>query len=177
MDVKLISVTPKGVRKEFPLVGSVTTLGRQPDCDLQVPLGKISRQHCEVHIEKNKVMLKDLQSVNGTFINGKKIAQQELKAGDVIDLANAIKFMIQINGQPAKIDESKFQWTATDTNEPVAKKPSPAPAASPMSKFQKPAKPAAPFTAAAATPKKTEDDDADDILGESFFMDMDDEDE
>jgi len=176
MDVKLISVTPKGVRKEFPLVGSVTTLGRQPDCDLQVPLGKISRQHCEVHIEKNKVTLKDLQSVNGTFINGKKIAQQELKPGDVIDLANAIKFMIQINGQPAKIDESKFQCTPTDTNEPAVKKTAPTPAASPMSKFQKPAKPATPFTASQTT-KKTEDDDADDILGESFFLDTDDEEE
>jgi len=181
MDVKLVSVTPKGTRKVFPLVAPVTTLGRQSDCDLQVPLGEISRQHCEVHIEKNKVVLKDLGSANGTFVNGQKITQQELKAGDLFSLANAIKFIIQVNGQPAEIDDSKFRSPSEAPVEKLKKAAPPTAPSKPAPKTTPVAKPAAkaatPFTANSATHKKVEDDDADKILGESFFLDSDEDEE
>lgn len=47
----------------------------------------ISGKHCTIYIENNKVMVRDLESTNGTFVNGRRItAQAELKQGDVLVL-------------------------------------------------------------------------------------------
>ncbi len=160
MDVKIVAISPKGTRKIFPLVAQETTLGRQNDCDLKIPLSEISRKHCQIIVEENSVRIKDLESANGTFVDGEKVTEQELKPGNVISLAGAINFMIQINGEPAEIDEIKLR------QKPKAPTPP---------KETKPAEPAAPFASTSAT--STEESIADQILGESFFMDMDEEEE
>lgn len=159
MDAKLISISPKGVRKVFPLVAAVTTLGRQADCNLQIPLSEISRQHCQLKVEGGKIIVKDLGSANGTVVNGQKISQQELKPGDLIALTDTVKFLIQIDGKPANIDESKFRQTSVAEPRPAAQK----------------AQPAEP-TRSVAT-KIAPEEDADNILGESFFKDMDEDEE
>ncbi len=172
MDVKLISISPKGTRKVFPLVAPVTIFGRQSDCDLQIQLSEISRQHCEIQTEGNKVFLKDRDSANGTFVNGQKITEQELKAGDVFSLANAITFLVQIDGRPANIDESKLRRVPT----PAAPAPAPTPKAPPSKpKTAKATEPAPSF--AATSTSNTDKDDADQILGDSFFLDLEDEEE
>ncbi len=173
MDVKLISISPKGTRKVFPLVAPVTVFGRQSDCDLQIQLSEISRQHCEVKMEGGKVFIKDRGSANGTFVNGQKITQQELKPGDVFSLANAINFLVQIDGKPVNIDESKLRRV------PLAA--SSAPAAAPTKTVpskprpSKTTEPAPSFAATSTGP--TDKDDADQILGDSFFLDLEDEEE
>jgi pSer/pThr/pTyr-binding forkhead associated (FHA) protein len=172
MDVKLISISPKGTRKVFPLVAPVTVFGRQADCDLQIQLGEISRQHCEIQTAGSKVILKDRDSANGTFVNGQKITEQELKAGDVFSLANAINFVVQIDGKPVNIDESKLRRVPT----PAAPEPAPAKKAVPSKpKPTKAPEPSPSFAATSAGP--TDKDDADQILGDSFFMDLEDEEE
>jgi len=158
MDVKIVAISPKGTRKIFPLVAAQTTLGRQDDCDLKIPLSEISRRHCQLVVEENSVRIKDLGSANGTFVDGKKITEQELKGGNVVSLAGAINFMVQIDGKPAEIDEKKLR------QKPQAKTPP---------EEKKPAEPAAPFATTSTT--STEESIADQILGESFFMDMDEE--
>ncbi len=160
MDVKIIAISPKGTRKIFPLVANQTTLGRQDDCDLKIPLSEISRRHCQIIVEEKSVRIKDLGSANGTFVDGQKVDEQELKPGNVISLAGAINFMVQIDGEPAEIDEAKLR------QKPQAKK---------MPEEKKPAEPAAPFASTSTT--STEESIADEILGESFFMDMDEEEE
>ena len=180
MDIKLISITPKGTRKEFALTDSVTVLGRQPDCTLQVQLPEISRRHCELRMENKTVVVNDLGSANGTFVNGQKVRRQELKPGDVISLAEAIKFLVQIDGTPLQVDESKLRTGAGSTDvmpSPVPKKapaPKPKPAGAPLKPpaGQKSAPPAKPPVA-----PKAAKDDAEDLLGESFFQDLDEEEE
>lgn len=169
MDVKLVSVSPKGTRKVFPVAGNVTTLGRQSDCDLQIPRIEISRRHCELHLNGRKVQIRDLKSANGTFVNGEKITQQELNPGDIVSLADVFRFCIQIDGKPQKIDDAELAPTA------AAKKPVDKPTPKPAAKSAAPA--AKPKPAPARAPAKVEDDDADDILGESFFLDMDEDDD
>jgi pSer/pThr/pTyr-binding forkhead associated (FHA) protein len=173
MDVKLIAVTSKGTRKVIPLSGAVTTLGRQPDCDLQIQLVEVSRRHCEFRTNGAKIHIKDLDSANGTFVNGQKVSQQELKAGDIISLADAVRFCVQIDGEPQEVNESDL------TRTPAAKKPAPKPAAAKPAPAKSPApKPAKPAPSLSPAAKGKEDDtDADEILGESFFMDMDEDEE
>ncbi len=89
-------------RREFPLNGEKTILGRRDDCDLRIPAKDVSRQHCELLVADDKLVAKDLGSSNGTFVNGKRIAQTELKPGDRLRIG-PVTFVVQIDGQPAEI--------------------------------------------------------------------------
>ena len=90
-------------RRDFPLTDARTILGRRQDCHLRIPPRDVSRQHCEILLEKHTLRARDLGSANGTFVNGKRVAEVELKAGDKLRLG-PVTFFVQIDGQPAKID-------------------------------------------------------------------------
>ena len=61
-------------------------IGRGEDADLMLPNISVSRHHAEVFIEGNKTFLKDLDSSNGTLLNGKTVQEAELRSGDEIGL-------------------------------------------------------------------------------------------
>ncbi len=63
-------------------------LGRSKDCDLQLPDPNISRRHAEVRQEGSAYWLVDLDSTNGSFVNGRKTARAKLEDGDVITLGS-----------------------------------------------------------------------------------------
>ncbi|MEW6253504.1 MAG: FHA domain-containing protein [Planctomycetota bacterium] len=90
-------------RRDFPLTEARTVLGRREDCHLRIPTKDVSRQHCAVLLDGRKVLAKDLGSSNGTFVNGKRIAEVELKPGDRLRLG-PVTFIVQIDGKPAKIN-------------------------------------------------------------------------
>lgn len=66
----------KGERFEFSEVSRVL-IGRQEDCGILIPEKTVSRYHCLLEINPPAVRLQDFGSLNGTFINGKKIGQRE----------------------------------------------------------------------------------------------------
>ena len=72
----------RGEKVELPETGSFK-LGRRPSCDLS--LGddeKISGQHCELVLEAGSVLLRDLESTNGTRVDGKRIQELPIEPGD-----------------------------------------------------------------------------------------------
>lgn len=73
------------VGKSFPIptVGKVV-IGRANNCDIQLPANHVSRQHAEVQLVSGKLLVKDLNSSNGTYINRKKVSDGELKNGDEV---------------------------------------------------------------------------------------------
>lgn len=83
------------VANKFELQQDTTLIGRHPDCDIQIEDSAISGNHAQVVIEKNKYLegavemfLEDLNSKNGTFLNGKRISgRQVLSNNDVIRFA------------------------------------------------------------------------------------------
>lgn len=89
-------------RRDFPISEAQTILGRRQDCQLRIPTKDVSRQHCALLIKDNALVAKDLGSSNGTFINGKRIAEAELKAGDRLRLG-PVTFVVQIDGKPASV--------------------------------------------------------------------------
>ncbi|MCK4341436.1 MAG: FHA domain-containing protein [Phycisphaerae bacterium] len=93
-------------RREFPMAEEVMTLGRRQDCHLRIPTRDVSRRHCELLIEKRGLVVKDLGSSNGTFVNGKRIAETELVPGDHLRIG-PVTFIVQINGKPADIKPEK----------------------------------------------------------------------
>lgn len=67
--------------KVFPLSG-VTVIGRAPECDLSIPTDEISRRHAELRVSQDGVMVEDLGSANGTFVNDRRVTRELLKHGD-----------------------------------------------------------------------------------------------
>jgi hypothetical protein len=72
------------------LPSPVTTVGRDPSCDIQFNLNTISRNHFQIIYQNGKYMLLDLGSTNGTSLNGSRVNQAELRHGDEITAGDAI---------------------------------------------------------------------------------------
>lgn len=99
MQAKLIIFREDGSRRDFPLTRGATTIGRKNDCTIRIPLPEISRRHAEVLMEEESLVLRDLGAANGTFLNNRKIIEEDLEAGDQIMIGPVI-FTVQIDGDP-----------------------------------------------------------------------------
>lgn len=75
-----------------------TTIGRVEDNTFQLAEPSVSSHHCEVFLRGNDVVVKDLESTNGTFINGEKISESVLKPGQVLRLGQ-VEIRLE-NGAP-----------------------------------------------------------------------------
>ena len=84
MKVNLVLFKKSGFRKSFPLASSVTVVGRRRDCDLCIPLMVVSRRHCELNQDMGRLTLRDMGSSNGTLLNGKRVEESIVKAGDIV---------------------------------------------------------------------------------------------
>lgn len=78
--------------KTYPVPQQVV-IGRQQDCDISVPSEEISRRHASVKPTPDGLMVEDLGSSNGTYINGKRVQKGVLKPGDELRL-DQIRFML-----------------------------------------------------------------------------------
>ena len=65
-----------------------TTVGRLDDNTFQIPEQSVSSHHCEVLLKGADVIVRDLDSTNGTYINGEKISEKVLKAGQILRMGN-----------------------------------------------------------------------------------------
>jgi pSer/pThr/pTyr-binding forkhead associated (FHA) protein len=80
----LQSVEPADIVLTFRLLpGSLKTMGRAPGADFVVDAALVSRVHCRFTLNQiNELVLEDLGSTNGTFVNGQKVGKEQLSDGD-----------------------------------------------------------------------------------------------
>ena len=110
MAVKLLPVKGTSARKEVPLRNGRMVIGRQKGCAVRIPSALVSRSHCALVCEGNRVRVKDLGSSNGTFVNGAKISEKELATGDRLRVG-PITFLVQIDAaktRPTEADDDGF---------------------------------------------------------------------
>ncbi len=69
----------------FP-INKKASLGRDASCDISIPVEHLSRRHAEVEAKGGKLLVRDLDSSNGTFLNGQRITESYAKPGDKIKL-------------------------------------------------------------------------------------------
>ena len=100
--VKLVTFSRKGKRKEFEIGSAPSIIGRKPEADIRIPLGEVSRAHCEVRLKGNQLFVRDLGSSNGTYVNNERVTEAALKAGDTMRIG-LVQFTVQIDGKPEKI--------------------------------------------------------------------------
>lgn len=67
-------------------------LGRISEVDLPINDLGISRKHCAIEFHNGKAILKDFGSTNGTFLNGKRVTEAELREGDKIQISSSTIF-------------------------------------------------------------------------------------
>lgn len=82
--------------KTYALVGTMT-IGRQQDCDISLPGDEISRHHARVQVLPDGVMVEDMGSANGTFINDKRVHSGVLKPGEELRL-DTVRFLLMSPG-------------------------------------------------------------------------------
>jgi pSer/pThr/pTyr-binding forkhead associated (FHA) protein len=78
-------------------VGGEMVFGRQADCDVCIPIGEISRRHARIKPSPDGVLVEDLDSANGTYINGKRIRSGMLHPGEELAL-DTVRFMLLVPG-------------------------------------------------------------------------------
>jgi hypothetical protein len=72
--------------RRYPLSGPVTMLGRSSACDVPLDDASASRRHAEIRRRAGKTVLVDLDSTNGTLVNGRRVREAPLRAGDRITI-------------------------------------------------------------------------------------------
>jgi pSer/pThr/pTyr-binding forkhead associated (FHA) protein len=83
MKVKLKVVKGPNAGQEVKIPTPKCIIGRGEDCHLRPKSDAISRQHCVVYVKSGDLLVRDLKSKNGTFVNGERVnGDCVLKAGD-----------------------------------------------------------------------------------------------
>ncbi len=83
---KLSLMFENKIVKEVPVGGRPITIGRAPDNDLPVDNLAVSNYHAKVYYEANRMVIEDLDSLNGTFVNDLRIERAMLHDGDSIHI-------------------------------------------------------------------------------------------
>lgn len=85
------------VIKEVQLTKDRTTLGRRPYNDIVIDNLAVSGEHAALQMAGHEVYLEDLDSTNGTYVNGKSIKKQLLQNGDAVEIGKyKIKFVSDV---------------------------------------------------------------------------------
>lgn len=81
----------------FPLREGSTILGRSKSCRVYIPMKGISRQHAQCYVTGSEVLIRDLESSNGLYVNNQKVKEAQLRDGDVIGLGE-FKLVFEAGG-------------------------------------------------------------------------------
>jgi pSer/pThr/pTyr-binding forkhead associated (FHA) protein len=142
MDVRLKVLAGANTGQEVKLPAPKFFIGRAEDCHLRPKSDLISRHHCVVMVEDSLVVVRDLGSRNGTFVNDEQVVgERELRAGDKLRVGPLYFELVIVelpatkkrpkvtsvkdaatrtaNGAPGnQADEDVTQWLTEETQAP-----------------------------------------------------------
>jgi serine/threonine protein kinase len=72
--------------KRVRLSNETNVIGRASECDIVIRASDVSKRHCQIILESDRVLIEDLNSVNGTLLNGEHIQLAELLDGDQLTI-------------------------------------------------------------------------------------------
>jgi len=105
----LRAVSGNGFGRNYPLSGA-TVIGRAPESTIRLDETGISRMHARLVPTDEGVMVEDLNSTNGTFVNGKRVLREEARVGDELGF-----------------DTLRFRLAASNPGEPILREDGDAP--------------------------------------------------
>lgn len=84
-------------------------LGRSGSCSVSLSDPVLSRQHCAITRDANKVTCSDLGSSNGTYHGGELIERVDLQHGSIVEIGESALLLITENGEPGE-EETSFRF-------------------------------------------------------------------
>ena len=81
---KLVVLSEGFTGQTHELKAETSTIGRTDDNTFTIPENSVSSRHCEIIQRGDEYYVKDLNSTNGTYINGQKVSSSPLKTGQIL---------------------------------------------------------------------------------------------
>lgn len=97
---KLVILSQGLTGRTLELKVDKTTIGRVEDNTFPLTEPSVSSHHCEVLLRGADIVVRDLNSTNGTFINGEKVSESVLKPGQILRLGQ-IEMRLEVEGAAA----------------------------------------------------------------------------
>jgi pSer/pThr/pTyr-binding forkhead associated (FHA) protein len=91
--------------------GPVVVIGRSDDIDFPIPNQQLSRKHCEIHFQNEKIYIQDLGSKNGVIVDGLKIEPMkkfQITVQSNIMLTKDLGLSVTLDKTRTKIELEKF---------------------------------------------------------------------
>jgi pSer/pThr/pTyr-binding forkhead associated (FHA) protein len=107
---KLVLLSAGMTGRTHELKAETTTVGRVEDNIFQIAEPSVSSHHCEVLLRGNDVVVRDLNSTNGTFINAEKVTEAPLKPGQVLRLGQ-IEMRLETDAPAGAAPAKKLEQT------------------------------------------------------------------
>jgi transcriptional regulator with GAF, ATPase, and Fis domain len=102
-----VIVVEEGVRSELEFDRPVVSIGRAIDNDIRIASAAVSRRHCRIETGPEGVWIIDLESSNGTLLNGQRVKRGLLKPGDSLRVGKAV-LQIEPEGVPKAGDTQRI---------------------------------------------------------------------
>lgn len=116
---KLVLLSTGMTGRTHELKADKTTIGRVEDNTFQIAEPSVSSHHCEILVKGNDVIVHDLNSTNGTFINGDKVSESPLKPGQILRLGQ-IEMRLETDAPPPttkKLDQTMVMQRGVNLSE------------------------------------------------------------
>jgi pSer/pThr/pTyr-binding forkhead associated (FHA) protein len=94
-------------------------IGRQSGSNIRIPSEEVSRRHCVLRIENGVLVVEDLQSVNGTYVNDRLVTRAVVRSGDQLRVGPAT-FLVEYERVSSAIPTRQPRVTRPVEPEPVA---------------------------------------------------------
>ena len=117
---KLVVLSAGMTGRTQELKGEKTSIGRVEDNTFQIAEPSVSSHHCEVLLRGNDVVIKDLNSTNGSYINGEKITERVIKPGQILRLGQVeLRLETDAPAAPSKkpLDQTLVMQRGVSLNE------------------------------------------------------------
>jgi pSer/pThr/pTyr-binding forkhead associated (FHA) protein len=95
MPLRLVSQSGKA---DIPLDHAMILVGRDRRCDVRIESFRVSRRHCCIALDRDRVLVVDLGSTNGTRINGRPVREGMLRPGDELLIAHCRYHLEDLSG-------------------------------------------------------------------------------
>jgi len=96
----IVWVHPDVDGRVTPLASGRTVLGRDFTCDVRLAGDQTSRQHAEILKESAMIIIADLNSMNGTYVDGSRVSRAPIDEGSVIRIGDWVGVVARLAGEP-----------------------------------------------------------------------------
>lgn len=113
---KIVIVGGKLRGQEFILKPGENTLGRDPSCDIHFSVDGVSKKHMSISVNDDNVIVSDMGSANGTFLNGRIVKKATIKTGDKIGLPNSVLQLVYVQEKKVVVKKKVASQRDRDEN-------------------------------------------------------------